>query len=101
MPGVVQFDRDALATACVAHGVRRLRLFGSALTDAFDAERSDVDLLVDFLPGLEDVFEAYFGLRDDLERVFDRGVDLVMADAVTNRFFVAAVFGSAEDVYAA
>ncbi len=38
----------------------RIRLFGSALTDRFDPERSDVDLLVEFQGGIEDPFDAYF-----------------------------------------
>jgi predicted nucleotidyltransferase len=33
-----------IVRACVRHGVRKLRVFGSVLTDQFDASTSDVDL---------------------------------------------------------
>ena len=60
-------DREAIARACRAHDVRRLRLFGSAASDRFRPEHSDVDILVDFNPGTPDPFDAYFGLKEDLE----------------------------------
>ncbi|WP_116282825.1 nucleotidyltransferase family protein [Subtercola boreus] len=59
-------DRVAIARACRAHGVSRLRIFGSATTDRFDPERSDVDILVEFTPDSLHPFEDYFGLRNIL-----------------------------------
>lgn len=97
----VVLDRDAIAGLCRARHVSRLRLFGSALTDRFDPDRSDVDFLVEFAPDVVDLFDAYFGLKEDLEELLGREVDLVMADAVTNPYFAKAVFASAQDVYAA
>lgn len=94
-------DRDAVVAVCRARGVRRIRVFGSAVDDSFDATRSDVDLLVEFLPELADPFEAYFGLKEDLEVLFGRRVDLVMADAVRNPYFEAAANANAEELYAA
>lgn len=43
-------DDEALATFCRRHGVRRLALFGSVLRDDF-TDDSDIDVLVEFLPG--------------------------------------------------
>ncbi len=94
-------DNEDVARACVEHGVRRLRAFGSILTDQFDANTSDLDFLVEFESGLEHPFDAYFGLHEDLERLLRRDVDLVMAEAVRNPHFAASVFESALDVYAA
>lgn len=94
-------DLDEIAQVCRSHGVRRLRVFGSATDDRFDASRSDVDLLVDFEPGVADLFDAYFGLKEDLERAFGRRTDLVMADAVRNPYFEAEALGAAEELYAA
>ena len=97
----VALDADAITRACELHGVERLRIFGSILTDRFDPERSDVDFLVDFLPGNDDLFNDYFDLKTELERIVGRQVDLVDASAVTNPYFKASVFGSAQDLYAA
>jgi predicted nucleotidyltransferase len=77
-------DRDAIARVCRAHGVSRLRMFGSATTDRFDPEHSDVDFLVEFTPGSADPFDDYFGLKEDLELLLDRDVDIVMKDALRN-----------------
>lgn len=101
MTGIALLDRDAIARVCVAHDVQRLRVFGSALTSAFDPTTSDLDFLVEFSPDIEHPFDAYFGLREDLERLLGREIDLVMSDAVRNPFFAASVFDSALDVYAA
>ena len=92
---------EDIARACAKYRVRRLRAFGSVLTDQFDVGTSDVDFLVEFEPNLEHPFDAYFGLHEDLERLLGRDVDLVMAEAVRNPYFAASVFDSALEVYAA
>lgn len=101
MTSALVVDRAAIASACSKHGVRRLRLFGSATDGQFDAAVSDVDVLVEFAPGIEDAFDAYFGLKEDLEIAFGRDVDLVMADAVQNPHFAASALANAEELYAA
>lgn len=78
-----------------------MRVFGSATREDFDIDQSDVDLLVDFQPSIPDLFESYFGLKEDLELIFGRPVDLVMADAVKNPYFAARATAEAEDLYAA
>jgi predicted nucleotidyltransferase len=101
MVTAVPLDVQAIARACELHGVRRLRIFGSVLGAEFDTETSDVDFLVDFLPGRGGLFHDYYELKEELERIVGRGVDLVDAGAVRNPYFAKSAFGSAEDVYAA
>lgn len=100
MNAAVLLDRDAIARACEAHDVLRLRLFGSAATDRFDPVTSDYDFLVEFTPAVAHPFDAYFGLKEDLERVVGREVDLVMSDAVKNPYFAASAFEGALELYA-
>ena len=90
-----------IARACGNHGVARLRLFGSATTSRFDPVSSDLDFLVDFLPGRPDRMSDYFGLREELVRLTGRSVDLVVAESVRNPYFRASSLATAEDVYAA
>ena len=79
--------RTEVEAACRRAGVRRLTVFGSALTDAFDPERSDVDFLVEFDESADDdLFDAYFSLQEELATVLERPVDLLMADAVKNPY---------------
>lgn len=55
-------------------GVRRLAVFGSAARDEL-RPKSDVDVLVEFEGAT--TFDHYFSLRDVLEQVLGRRVDLV------------------------
>ena len=87
--------------ACAGRVVRRIRVFGSATGDRFDETHSDVELLVEFRPDVHDLFDAYFGLKEDLEALLGRRVDLVMADAVDNPYFEASALATAEELYAA
>lgn len=95
-----QLDHEAVARVCRAHGVQRIQVFGSATSDTFNDD-SDVDFLVEFLPTTSDLFAAYFGLKEDLEVITDRPVDLVMADAVENPYFKSGIQSTAQDLYAA
>jgi predicted nucleotidyltransferase len=67
------------------HHVRRLELFGSAVSEEFDAEASDLDFLVEFQPlAPGDRADAYFGLLHGLEDLFARKIDLVTIQAIRN-----------------
>jgi hypothetical protein len=75
-----------LSALCRRHGVRRLELFGSAASDR--EAIGDLDFLVEFEALEPDGYaDAYFGLLENLERLFGRPVDLVMTSAVTNPYF--------------
>jgi len=58
--------------------VKRLGLFGSALSQNF-SQSSDVDVLVLFDSGEDiDLFDKYFELKEQLEEILEREVDLVV-----------------------
>lgn len=71
------------------------------LTDRFDPQTSDVDFLVTFQQGRENLFHDYFDLKFELERIVGRDVDLVMERSVKNPFFRASAIATAQDLYAA
>lgn len=79
---------DALPGVCRRFHVRRLDLFGSAATGRdFDPARSDLDILVSFEPlPPADYADAYFGLREALEALAGRPVDLVTEAALENPY---------------
>ena len=87
MHPAVESKRDEVAALCRRFGVKRLEVFGSAARDDFDESTSDVDLLVEFaeLP-MTGGLATYFDLKDALEHLFLRDVDLVEADAVRNPY---------------
>ena len=62
-------------------GIARLELFGSALTDKFDSQ-SDIDLLITFTDGVgPDLFD-FVELKDDLQALVKRSVDLVDREVI-------------------
>jgi uncharacterized protein len=78
MHAAVSAKRDTLADLCQRFHVRRLEVFGSAARAVdFDTLRSDADLLVEFEPGVESDFASFLDLKDALELVLGRPVDLV------------------------
>ena len=102
MVSIVEAKRSDLIELCTRHHVRRLELFGSAAKDRFDPQTSDLDFLVEFLPlRLGGYFDAYFGLLEGLQELFDRQVDLVMTGAIKNPYFLKSVNRSRTVLYAA
>ena len=96
-------ERSAeLAELCRRFHVRRLDLFGSAAEGAFDPARSDLDFIVEFEPGTPlRALDAYFGLKEAIEALLGRPVDLVMAGAVANPYLRASIERSRRTLYAA
>ncbi len=90
---------NGLPALCRRHHVQRLAAFGSVLTEAFNAE-SDIDLIVTFeaMP-LEEYADNYFGLKEALEALFHRPVDLLEAQAIRNPYLKAELDATQQLVY--
>ena len=100
---LIETKRDEIAALCRRSHVRRLEVFGSAARGGdFDSARSDVDFLVEFESDPEaQSFKNYFDLKEALELLLGRPVDLVEAGAVRNPYLRASMEGSRESVYGA
>jgi predicted nucleotidyltransferase len=99
---LIENHRINLDVLCHKHRVSRLELFGSAADGTFDANRSDLDFLVEFLPLREgQLAPDYFGLLHDLEDLFHRKIDLVTERAVRNPYFLRGVNQNRQVIYAA
>jgi predicted nucleotidyltransferase len=91
--------RPEIESICRKLPVKRLGLFGSVLTDKFSPE-SDVDVLVAFEADEKiDYFSKYFELKEQLGRLFNREIDLVIEKPFRNPVFRAAVEKSRTVVY--
>ncbi len=99
----IEQKRDALAAICRRYAVARLEVFGSAARDSgFDPSRSDVDFLVTFEPAARNDLGAIIDLKDELEKLLQRPVDLVEREAVeASRNFIRQrrILKEAETVY--
>ncbi|NLJ36037.1 MAG: hypothetical protein GX358_07400 [candidate division WS1 bacterium] len=101
MIDLLESRRQEIAVLCRRHRVRRLEVFGSAATGAFDPRTSDLDFLVEYHPlGPDESADAYFGLLEDLQSLLGRPVDLVMARAIQNPYFRRSVDATREVLYA-
>jgi len=94
----ITVDPVAMAQLCREFGVARLSVFGSAVRDDFDVERSDVDLLVEFRPEAGAGLLALVRLEDKLTELFDRKVDLLTPDGLS-KYLRSDVLASAEPLY--
>ena len=74
-----------IETICKDLRVKYLDLVGSAAREDFQAERSDIDLLVEF-DGFERLFDRYFELKNRLEQLLGRHVDIIQYSAVKNPY---------------
>jgi predicted nucleotidyltransferase len=84
---VIDFNIDKLTELCDNHKVKELYLFGSVITDRFD-DSSDIDMLIQFNQvDLLDYFDNYMDLKEKLEELFNRPIDLVENQAIKNPIF--------------
>jgi len=98
----IELKREQLAQLCRQFHVRRLALFGSALSGEFNPQTSDLDFLVEFdTLALGTYADTYFGLIESLERLFGLKVDLVESGSVRNPYFRREIEAHQETVYAA
>ena len=74
--GGSQIDGATLAELCRRFSVRELSLFGSAARGEMSTD-SDVDVMVEFEPGVRIGLLKFQSLADELESLVGRKVDLV------------------------
>lgn len=102
MNPIVSDRLDAIAAIARKHGVTRLFLFGSALSHDFDRQRSDLDFLVEFqTKSPSDHANSYFGLMEDLEKLFGVPIDLIEPGPISNPFFREEIERTRRPVYEA
>ncbi|HMD86261.1 MAG TPA: nucleotidyltransferase domain-containing protein [Terriglobia bacterium] len=102
MNAIVQERIKDLVTLCRDRGVRRLALFGSAASGGFDPASSDLDFLVEFQPVRPAQHsDNYFGLQEDLERLFGVPVELVEPGPIHNPYFQQAIEKTQVQLYVA
>ena len=101
MIDIIEGKRTELEALCRQYGIVKLDIFGSAVTDAFDPERSDIDFIVD-LGGYErGVAKRFLRFADALEALFGRSVDVITEPSLRNPYFVDEVNETRTPLYAA
>ncbi|MCB0539430.1 MAG: nucleotidyltransferase domain-containing protein [Cyclobacteriaceae bacterium] len=97
---LIETYKNQIQKLCENHNVKTLYSFGSVNTPRFTKE-SDIDLLVDFKS--EDPIEYtdnYFDLKFELEKIFNRQIDLLENKAIKNPYIKESIDKTKVLVYA-
>ncbi|WP_302799962.1 nucleotidyltransferase family protein [Parabacteroides goldsteinii] len=88
----IRKDLGRFTSICREHGIKSLYAFGSSVTDRFNPDTSDIDLLVE-LEEMEPLErgEMLLSLWDKLEAFFHRKVDLLTQKATHNPFLLESI----------
>jgi predicted nucleotidyltransferase len=98
MQARIDIPLEKIKALCRRYQVRRLELFGSVLSDDFDAD-SDIDVLVEFEPEAKIGLIAFNRMRYELSELWQRPVDLVPRAGLKSAIRDA-VLAQAEIIYA-
>ena len=85
----VAIHLNDIRAAAERYGIAKLEIFGSAMTPAFDLERSDVDFIVHYPPGYDyGIFlKRLQDFEDELATILGRPAQLVMTSALRKESF--------------
>lgn len=89
---------EEIGHLCRRFDVLQLDVFGSAARAPL-REDSDVDMVVQFSDSDIGLFERYFALKEALQTLLGRSVDLVTAESIRNPYFRESVDASRVNVY--
>ncbi|MFV0593984.1 MAG: nucleotidyltransferase family protein [Draconibacterium sp.] len=84
---IIEKNINNIKELCKEYDVRTFSVFGSATREDFNDD-SDIDFVVDFEE--MDPFkytDLYFQLKDKLENLLKRQIDLIEERAIKNKFF--------------
>lgn len=93
-------DPERIAEFCRKWQIKELSLFGSALGDDFRPD-SDVDLLVTFAQPVRWTLWDFIDMKEELEAMFSRSVDLLTEKSLKNPFRRHSILTSRRAIYAA
>jgi len=81
---IIDQNKSSIVSLAKSHGVSSISVFGSVLTNRFKPT-SDIDILVKFEGvDLYNYFDNFIDLKEKLEAIFKRNVDLIEEQTVKN-----------------
>jgi hypothetical protein len=87
-------------TLCHMHSVDKIYAFGSSITDRFNPNSSDIDLVVKVdISDPADRGDALLSLWDKLETLFERKIDLLTDDSIKNPYLRANIDRTKKLIY--
>jgi predicted nucleotidyltransferase len=107
MQPIIELNRERIVELCIEHHIKNLYAFGSVVNGEFTME-SDVDLLYEMdytgfdlenMDGPYDPFIVYFDLKEKLENLFGKRVDLIPNQNFRNKYFRESVEKTKTPIY--
>jgi hypothetical protein len=96
---LIEQHKSEIEQLCNNYNVEKMYVFGSILNQNFTKE-SDVDLVVKFKSfDLSFYFENYFKLKEKLELILKRKVDLIEEQTLKNPFLIQSINKSKKMIY--
>jgi predicted nucleotidyltransferase len=77
----IELPMEKITEFCHKWQIKELSLFGSVLRDDFRPD-SDIDVLLTFAPNTKRGLTETLQMRDELQGIFDRKVDLIIKAAI-------------------
>lgn len=91
--------KDQLIELCKRYNVETLYLFGSAQAGTMNDD-SDVDLLVRFKKfNIAKYFQNYIDFKNSLQTLFNRNVDLLEEQTLSNPYLIKSIDKNKELIY--
>ena len=101
MHSLIVTNLNKLKQLCRNYDIKTMYLFGSACNDRFNSD-SDIDILISFKDiSIERYTDNYFELHDELEALFNRKVDLITENSLSNPYLIESIEETKQLVYAA
>ena len=100
MNQIISEHIDELTKICESLNIKRMNVFGSAVSGKFNKE-SDIDFLIKFSEELtgEQYAENYFKLHYKLKELFNREIDIITEPTLSNPFFIESINNSKQLIY--
>lgn len=101
MLDLVENKKMELQRLCEKYDINTMYLFGSATSHEFN-DSSDIDILISFKDiSFEKYTDNFFNLHKELEKLFNRKVDLLTERSLSNPYFIQSVENTKQLLYAA
>lgn len=97
---LISNNKAIIEKICKDFSVNQMYVFGSVTTPEFN-ENSDIDFLISFSKSLsiDDYTDNYFALHQKLEDIFNRNIDLLTINSLSNPFFIESINQSKQLIY--
>lgn len=101
MQGLIKDKMQEIRVLCQTFDIKTMYAFGSICTDKFN-DSSDIDILISFKDiSIEKYTDNYFNLHYKLQELFNRKIDLLTENSLSNPYFIESIEETKQLLYAA